>query len=437
MMAIPVAALYVAGNFPEILYMSYPSNAPAPIDPVKLDRLAEVAIKVGLQLQPGQDLVLTAPIAALPLVRRIAEHAYKAGAGLVTPIFSDEELTLSRYHHASDASFDRAANWLYDGMAKAYSGNAARLAVVGDNPMLLSNEDPSKVARANRANSMAYQPALEKIAGFDINWNLVAYPNASWAKQMFPDDPEDIAVGKLAEAIFSASRVDTDGAVENWEAHNAALLSRCDWLNGHDFQSLHFKGPGTDLTVGLAEGHEWMGGASTAKNGITCNPNIPTEEVFTTPHALRTEGHVRSTKPLSHQGTLIDGIEVRFEGGRIVEARATRGEEVLRKVLETDEGARRLGEVALVPHSSPISKSGLLFYNTLFDENAACHIALGQCYAKCFRDGASLTPEQIAERGGNKSFIHIDWMIGSDQVDIDGIRKDGGRVPVMRKGEWA
>jgi aminopeptidase len=416
--------------------MAYPQNAPTPIDPVKLDRLAEVAIKVGLQLQPGQDLVMTAPTAALPLVRRIAEHAYKAGAGLVTPIFNDEELTLARYRHGPDLSFDRAASWLYDGMAKAFSGNAARLAVVGDNPMLLSNEDPSKVARANKANSMAYQPALEKIAGFDINWNLVAYPNASWAKQMFPDDPEDIAVGKLADAIFSASRVDTDGAVENWNAHNAELLKRRDWLNEHDFAALHFSGPGTELTVGLGDEHEWMGGASTAKNGITCNPNIPTEEVFTTPHAMRTDGYVRSTKPLSHQGTLIDNIEVRFEGGRIVEAKATRGAEVLNKVLDTDEGARRLGEVALVPHSSPISKSGLLFYNTLFDENAASHIALGQCYSKCFRNGTKLTPEEVAARGGNKSFIHIDWMIGSDQVNVDGVTKSGGRVPVMRKGEW-
>jgi len=417
--------------------MAYPSNTPAPIDPVKLDRLAEVAIKVGLRLQPGQDLVLTAPTGALPLVRRIVEHAYKAGAGLVTPIFSDEELTLARYRNAPDASFDRAADWLYEGMAKAFSGNAARLAVVGDNPMLLSDQDPSKVARANKAQSMAYQPALEKIAGFDINWNLVAYPNASWAKQMFPDDPEEIAVGKLAEAIFSASRVNDADAVDNWNAHNAALAKGTEWLNGHDFSALHFKGPGTDLTVGLADGHEWMGGASTAKNGITCNPNIPTEEVFTTPHARRVEGHVTSTKPLSHQGTLIDGISVRFEEGRIVEAKATRGEEVLKKVLDTDEGARRLGEVALVPHSSPISKSGLLFYNTLFDENAASHIALGQCYSKCFRGGAGLTPEQVAAQGGNKSFIHIDWMIGSDKVDVDGIAKDGSRVPVMRKGEWA
>ena len=196
-------------------------------------------------------------------------------------------------------------------------------------------------------------------------------------------------------------------------------------------------GPGTDLTIGLADGHEWVGGASTAKNGITCNPNIPTEEVFTTPHCRRVYGHVVSSKPLSYQGTLIDDIAVRFEEGRIVEATASRGEEVLNKVLDTDEGARRLGEVALVPHSSPISRSGLLFFNTLFDENAACHIALGQCYSKCFVDGGKLTPEQIAAQGGNKSLIHIDWMIGSDKTDIDGIRADGSRVPVFRKGEWA
>lgn len=416
---------------------THPRNDNTAIDPVKLDRLAEVAIKVGLQLQPGQDLFLTAPVSALPLVRRIAEHAYKAGAGLVTPMLSDEEVTLARYRNASDASFDRAASWLYEGIGKAFDNNTARLAIVGDNPMLLAGEDPAKVARASKANSMAYQPALEKIAGFDINWNIVAYPGPSWAKLVFPDDAEDVAVTKLADAIFAASRVDRTDAVDAWARHNAALQSRTAWLNGQRFSALHFTGPGTDLTVGLADSHEWQGGSSTAKNGITCNPNIPTEEVFTTPHARRVSGHVSSTKPLSYQGTLIDNIAVRFEEGRIVEAKASKGEEVLNKVLDTDEGARRLGEVALVPHSSPISKSGLLFYNTLFDENAACHIALGQCYSKCFLDGGKLTPEQIAAQGGNKSFIHIDWMIGSDRIDIDGVLADGRRVPVFRKGEWA
>ena len=412
-------------------------NMSPAIDPVKLDRLAEAAVKVGLRLQPGQDLFLTAPVAALPLVRRIAEHAYKAGAGLVTPLLSDEEVTLSRYRFARGESFDRAAGWLYEGVAKAFADNTARLAIVGDNPMLLAGADPGQVARANKAKSVAYQPALEKIAGFDINWNIIAYPGASWARQVFPDDGEDVAVAKLAAAIFAASRVDNDDPVGAWAAHNAALRSRTEWLNGQRFQALHYSGPGTDLTIGLADGHEWQGGASTAKNGVTCNPNIPTEEVFTTPHARRVDGHVASTKPLSYQGTLIDGIAVRFEAGRIVEAKATRGEQVLNKVLDTDEGSRRLGEVALVPHSSPISKSGLLFFNTLFDENAACHIALGQCYSKCFLDGAKLTPDEIAAQGGNKSFIHIDWMIGSNKIDIDGVRADGGRTPVFRKGEWA
>jgi len=416
---------------------SSPRNDTTTVDPVKLDRLAKVAVQVGLQLQPGQDLFLTAPVTALPLVRRIAEHAYKAGAGLVTTLLSDEEITLARYRNAPDASFDRAASWLYEGIGKAFDNNTARLAVVGDNPMLLAGEDPAKVARASKANSVAYQPALEKIAGFDINWNIVAYPGPSWAKLVFPNDSEDVAVTKLADAIFAASRVDGTDPVGAWAKHNAALQSRTAWLNGQRFSALHFSGPGTDLTVGLADGHEWQGGSSTAKNGITCNPNIPTEEVFTTPHARRVSGHVSSTKPLSYQGTLIDNIAVRFEEGRIVEAKASKGEEVLGKVLDTDEGARRLGEVALVPHSSPISKSGLLFYNTLFDENAACHIALGQCYSKCFIDGGKLTPEQIAAQGGNKSFIHIDWMIGSDKIDIDGVHTDGRRVPVFRKGEWA
>ncbi|WP_077962718.1 aminopeptidase [Ensifer adhaerens] len=417
--------------------MTYPANTPDPIDPVKLDKLAEVAIQVGLQLQRGQDLVMTAPVAAMPLVRLITKHAYKAGAGLVTTLYSDEDTTLSRYAYAPDESFDRASDWLFKGMADAFAGGAARLAVSGDNPMMLSAQDPAKVARANKANSIAYKPALEKISNFDINWNIVSYPNPSWAKLVFPNDPEAVAVEKLANAIFAASRVDVADPVAAWKEHNTNLARRSAWLNGERFAALHFTGPGTDLTVGLADGHLWCGGASEAKNGVTCNPNIPTEEVFTTPHALRVEGHVSSTKPLSHQGTLIDNIQVRFEGGRIVEAKASRGEEVLNKVLDTDEGARRLGEVALVPHSSPISASGILFYNTLFDENASCHIALGQCYSGCFVDDTKLTPEQIRAQGGNSSLIHIDWMIGSGEVDIDGVRADGSRVPVMRKGEWA
>jgi aminopeptidase len=409
----------------------------SPIDPTLVQRLADVAVRTGLNLQPGQELVLTAPIDAAPLVRAVAAAAYEAGASLVTPIFSDPGVSLARYGKAGDESFDTAAGWLYEGMAEAFKRGAARMAIVGEDPMLLAEQDAAKVSRAGKANSAAYKPALEKIANFEINWSICAWPGKAWAERMFPDlDPSE-AQAKLAEAIFAASRVDRDDPVAAWAEHNATLRARTEWLNGQRFSALHFKSPGTDLTVGLADDHEWHGGASEAQNGVVCNPNIPTEEVFTTPHAHRVDGTVRSTKPLSHQGSLIDGIEVTFKDGRITEAKAEVGGDILRELIATDEGAARLGEVALVPHSSPISQSGLLFYNTLFDENAACHIALGQCYSKCFLDGASLSAEEVAEKGGNASLIHVDWMVGGADTDIDGIKPDGTRVPVFRGGEWA
>ncbi len=403
----------------------------------RLDRLAEVAIKVGLQLQKGQELVITAPVEALPLVRRITAHAYQAGSSLVTPLLSDDLLTLQRFRYAPDESFDKASGWLFDGMATAFASGAARLAVVGEDPSLLSAQDPEKVARVNRARSAAYRPALEHIVNFDINWNIVSYATPAWAKAVFPDVPQEAALQRLWDAIFAASRVDGPDPIGEWKRHNEALSRRTDYLNEKRFAALRFQGPETDLTVGLADDHLWEGGASMAKNGVVCNPNIPTEEVFTTPHMARVEGVVRSTKPLSYQGTLIHDIAVRFERGRIVQASARTGADVLEKVLATDEGAARLGEVALVPHSSPISKSGVLFLNTLFDENASSHIALGQAYSKCIRNGGALTPQQLAEKGANKSLIHIDWMIGSDEINVDGINADGRAEPLMRRGEWA
>lgn len=402
----------------------------------RLDKLAALAVRVGLNLQKGQELVMTSPVEALPLVRRIAVHAYQAGATLVTPLIGDDEVALARYRHAAPEAFDVAPGWLFEGMAQAFRGNAARLAVVGDSPTLLAGQDPEKVARSNRARSIAYRPALELITSFAINWNLVPASTPGWAREVFPGLPEDEAVAKLWDAIFAACRVDVADPVAEWAAHNARLHARTSYLNEKDYFELRYRGPGTDLTLGLADGHLWAGGAEPAKNGITCNPNIPTEEVFTTPHRLRVHGTVRSTKPLAYAGTLIEDIVVRFEEGRIVEAHASKGEEVLSKVLETDEGAARLGEVALVPHSSPISASGLLFRNTLFDENAASHIALGQAYTTCLRDAAGVPMERLAERGANASLIHIDWMIGSGQLDVDGVTKDGAVEPLMRAGEF-
>jgi aminopeptidase len=402
----------------------------------KLDRLAAIAVRIGLGLAPGQDLVMTATLDAAPLARRITEHAYKAGASLVTTLFTDEESSLLRFRYGSGAAFDSAPSWLYEGMAQAFRKGAARLAIAGNDPSLLSKEDPDQVSRVNRANSAAYRPALELIVRHDINWTIVACATPAWAATVFPGLPQDEAISRLWDAIFAASRATSPDPVAAWKAHDANLHARADLLNEKRYSALHFRGPGTDLRVGLADDHLWLGGGTTAHNGRYCIPNIPTEEVFTTPHKDRTEGRVTSTKPLSYQGAMIEGISVRFEGGRIVEARAAKGERVLQQMIATDEGGRHLGEVALVPHSSPIASSGLLFNNTLFDENAACHIALGQAYSSCLKNGDSLTPEQLASRGANSSLIHVDWMIGSAQIDVDGITAPGAAEPLIRSGEW-
>ncbi|CUX81608.1 MAG: aminopeptidase PepS [Roseibaca calidilacus] len=405
------------------------------LDQDMLQALARLAVRVGVNLQPEQELVMTAPTSALPLARAITAEAYRAGAKLVTPILSDAEITRARYLHGTDAAFDHAPGWLYDGMAQACSDGAARLALVGEDPFLLSDQNSAHVGRANHANASAYRPALSHIAGFRINWSIIACPTPAWAARIFPDLPEAEAVAKLAQSIARTARLDRDDPVAAWAEHNAALAARCAALNTARFDALHFTGAGTDLRVGLADGHVWQGGASQARNGVTCNPNIPTEEVFTTPHADRVDGVVRATKPLSHHGTLIEAIEMRFEGGRAVSATATRGQDVLSQMIGTDAGAARLGEVALVPHGSPVSQCGHLFYNTLFDENAASHIAMGQCYASCL-DGTDLSPQEIAARGGNSSLIHVDWMIGDGRTDVDGLRNGADPVPLMRAGAW-
>jgi aminopeptidase len=407
----------------------------------KLDRLARVAVEVGLGLQRGQELVMTAPLEAVGLVRRITEQAYRAGASLVTTLYTDDDAALMRFHYAPEEAFDRAAGWLYEGMGAAYRGGAARLAITGANPMLLSNEDPGKVSRANAAASKAYRPALELITRHAINWTIVASATPAWAGAMFPEDDPAAAMEKLWEAIFRTTRVsgcaNESDPVAAWKAHDAELQRRAAFMNEKRYYALHYRAPGTDFRLGLADGHMWMGGGTTAGNGIYCIPNLPTEEIFTTPHKDRADGTVRASKPLSYQGTMIEGIEVQFAEGRIVEAKATRGLEVLEKLISTDDGARRLGEVALVPHSSPIASSGMLFLNTLFDENAASHIALGQAYTSCLEDGDKLTPEELAARGANDSLIHVDWMIGSSEMDIDGITQAGTAEPLMRHGEWA
>jgi aminopeptidase len=402
----------------------------------RLDRLAEVAIHVGLGLAPGQELVITANLDSVPLVRRITAQAYKAGASLVTTLLTDEQAALLRYENAPDESFDKAPGWLHDGIASAFRNGSARLAVAGGDPSLLRHQDPKKVSRANVALSKVSRPAMEIITRHEINWTIVASATPAWARAISPNEPEEVAMDRLWNAIFSCSRVLNDGAVDNWRQHDAQLQKRAAFLNQKRYSALHYVGPGTDLVVGLADDHLWLGGGTTAGNGLHCIPNMPTEEVFTTPHKDRVSGYVTASKPLSYQGMLIENIRVRFASGRIVEAAATAGQEVLQNLISTDDGACRLGEVALVPHSSPVSQSGLLFFNTLFDENAASHIALGQAYSSCIRDGHHMDKEALAAKGANDSLIHVDWMIGSDKINVFGVAAGGSEEPLMQSGEW-
>ena len=312
------------------------------------------------------------------------------------------------------------------------------MGITGANPALLAQQDPTKVSRANVAISKAYKPAMELITRHEINWTIVAAATPAWAALVFPNDPPELALGRLWDAIFASSRITGDDPIADWKQHNANLKRRVELLNAKRVHSLRFFTPdnATDLTVGLADQHLWAGGGTTAGNGFFCNPNIPTEECFTTPHKSRVNGHVAASKPLSHQGTLIENIRCTFKDGRIIEATATAGEAAINKLISTDEGARQLGEVALVPNPSPIAQSGVLFWNTLFDENAASHIALGQAYATCLIDGEKMSDQQLASLGANESLIHVDWMIGGPTMNVDGLSPDGTPEPLMRNGDW-
>jgi aminopeptidase len=402
-----------------------------------LDKYAELTIRAGLNLRAGQQLLITAPLEAVDLVRLITLHAYKAGASLVTTLYNDEQTALMRYQTGHSAAFDAAPTWLFNGMAEAFrDGNCARLAIIGEDPALLAGQDPEKIARANRARSTAYKPVIELITQFATNWCIISAATPSHARNMFPQLSEKEAMEKLWDAIFKCTRADLPDPIAAWDAHNKTLHARVKMLNDKRYAALKYDGPGLDLTIGLVNNHVWAGGASMAKNGILCNPNIPSEEVFTMPHRERVDGVVKSTKPLSYQGTLIDDISVRFEKGRIVEGTATKGEDVFKKMIATDEGAARLGEVALVPHSSPISASGLVFNETLYDENAASHIAVGQAYSQNMAGTSEMSPDQKLSNGMNTSLVHVDWMIGSGQLDVDGVTRDGKREALMRNGEW-
>ncbi|MBA3884940.1 MAG: aminopeptidase [Acidobacteria bacterium] len=410
---------------------------------VNLTSYADLAVRVGLNLQPGQRLMIIGPLAtggvsleAAPFVREIAASAYRAGARMVEALWGDEPLLMARFRHAPRESFDEFSRWLPAALAEHADNGDAILSVYANDPDQLQGEDLQRITALQHSTARAVRPFRDRISRNDTNWTVVAAAAPAWARKVFPGLDDATATARLWEAIARLCRLDQPDPVEAWRGHLDALTMRKDRLNRSRYTALKYTGPGTELTIGLPDSHLWVSGQSANRAGVMFAPNVPTEEVFTMPHKDQVDGVVSSTKPLSYGGTLIEEFRLEFAAGRVVRASAAKGEDVLRDLVATDEGAARLGEIALVAHSTPISQSGLLFYNTLFDENAASHVALGSAYRFTYSGGEQMTEEAFEAAGGNRSAIHVDFMIGSGALDVDGVRPDGAAEPLMRAGEW-
>ena len=402
-----------------------------------LQKYADVIVRVGLNLRTGQRLLILAGIFDYPLVRAIAASAYGAGARHVDVLWDDEEVGHIHLKYASKEALEEIPNWPSNAALEFVESADALLAISSRNPDLLSDVDPERISIHQIASLKKWEKFNDFIMRDAVNWCVVSSPTTEWAMKVFPEKTEKQAVEKLWEAIFQTCRVDQPDPVAAWQKHIADLKKQSGYLNAKRYAALHYRAPGTDLTVGLPEEHYWLAAQSKAENGIEFTANMPTEEVFTMPHRDKVNGMVSASRPFVVTGQVVEDFSLQFENGKIVNFTAKKGEEALRKLIETDEGSRSIGEVALVPHSSPISQSGHLFYNTLFDENAASHIAIGRAYRFTMNGGSEMSEEQFQASGGNFSLTHNDFMIGSSQMDIDGICADGRTEPVMRQGEWA
>ncbi|MGD6775100.1 aminopeptidase [Sutcliffiella horikoshii] len=402
-----------------------------------MEKYAELAVKVGVNIQKGQTLIVNADIATAPFVRLVTKKAYEAGAKLVQIEWSDEQVTRIRYDKAPDESFEYFPGWRAEMLEKAFGEGAAMLAITSVNPDLLKGVDASKIANLQKAAGEATKAYRNMVMADKISWSIVAVPSKGWSAKVFPELSEQEQEEKLWEAIFHATRANLEDPVQAWMDHKEKLSEKVDFLNNKKFKSLHYKAEGTDLTIELAEKHVWIGPESINENGVAFIANMPTEEVFTTPLKTGVNGTVRSSKPLNYGGNMIDNFSITFENGKIVSFEAEEGNETLQKLIETDEGSQYLGEVALVPHDSPISNTNLIFYNTLFDENASHHLAIGNAYSFALEGGKQMSEEDLEAAGANSSITHVDFMIGSSDMDIDGITHDGERVPLFRQGNWA
>lgn len=402
-----------------------------------LSKYADLIVNIGVKIQKGQTLVINAAIDAAELVRLIAKKAYEAGAYTVKVNWNDDTIARLRYDMAPDEAFLEEPKWYAGEMIELAEQGFAVISVVSQDPDLLKGVSGEKIANHQRTYGKALAKYRQYMQADKFSWCVVAAPSQAWAAKVFPDAPASEQVDRLWEAIFTAVRVNEADPVAAWEKHIATLNQKSEYLNAKKYKKLHYIAPGTDLTIELPEGHLWVAADSVNENGVSFVANLPTEEVFTAPLATGVNGKVSSTKPLSYAGNIIDHFTLTFENGRIVGVQAEQGEETLKHLVEMDEGAHYLGEVALVPHYSPISESGILYFNTLFDENASNHLAIGSAYAFNLEGGKGLSQDELKERGLNTSITHVDFMIGSAEMDITGITADGKEEPIFKKGNWA
>lgn len=409
---------------------------------LNLEKYVDVILKVGLNLQRGQRLLIGAsidtPLLELtPFIELIVKNAYKLGARFVDVLWNDPQLHLIRFQHAPRDSFEEFPTWRTNAKLEFFEKGDAFLVIFASTPDLFEDVDPELVKIMMRTRLKHHQPIYDLWKKNATNWTGITAPVGRWAKKVFPDISPDEQISKLWEIIFDICHIKQKDPVSAWKDHIKQLAIRSKYLTKKQYKTLKMVGPGTDLIIGLPKRHIWRSGSMTSQNGIDFVGNIPTEEVFTIPHKDKTEGVVTMTKPVHFQGNLIENIKMTFSRGKVIEFTAGKGKDLLENIIKTDEGASCLGEVALVPNSSPISQTGLLFYELGIDENASNHIALGIGFNFNLKDGELMSEEEFIAAGGNTSMIHIDFMIGSGEMDVEGILENGTSEPIMRKGEWA
>ena len=403
----------------------------------KLRAYARLTVRQGVNVTEGIYVLVNCPVIAADFGRMVMEEAFACGAKDVIMNYTDEKAARVRLDNAALSQFETVPAWRAEQRNYYAREGTVAIHIIAEDPTIFDGAPREKLMASAIASKKAFKEYYDKVDAGELRWTIVAYPCVPWAKKIFPFDTDAKAVEKLWKAIFETVRITRGDPVKKWMKHDRVLKRRAKKLNDLTFVALEYKNSiGTDFKVGLPENHVWFGGSERSKDGIDYFPNMPTEEIFTMPHCMQAEGTVVSSMPLSYQGCLIENFSLRFEGGRVVEHHAASGEEALTRLLETDEGSRRLGEVALIGYNSPIRNLDILFYNTLFDENASCHLALGDCYPNTIKGGELLSEEDLQAKGGNHSVNHVDFMIGTADMCITGITKDGKRVPVFENGNF-